>query len=342
MSPTLVLALAATVVVRSSTAGPPLERGVALGLFSADDAFDYTPLLDELVSVGATHVELTYVWWQDDVAATSLGPLPDWSASDAQVVATARAARARGLHVTVFPIIRLAKQQPGQWRGTLAPRDEDAWWHSYTAMILHAAELARRGGAQRLAIGSELVSRERQRARWVELADRVRVHAPQLELLYSANWDHYRPVSFWDVVDVIGLTGYFELTRDTAASTHTLTTAWAPVVRDLEAWSRELGRPIVLTEVGYPSLDGGAVWPWDQTRRAAVDLEEQRRAYAAFVSAWSGRPFLAGVYFWNWFGFGGAACTDYTPRHKPAADVLARWYAAPRFPPARPSRTREP
>lgn len=329
-------------VVAATAGSAPAERGMALGLFSADPSFDYGPLVDEIAALGATHVSITYVWWQADVRATQIRPLPGWSATDAQILATVAASRARGLHVTLFPILRLERQGPGEWRGTLVPDDEDAWWASYDAAIEHAATLARRAGAQRLAIGSELVSREAQRRRWIDLADRVRARAPGLELLYSANWDHYRPVQFWDAVDVIGVTGYFELTRDPQASTDALIAGWSPVVADLEAWSRAVGRPLVITEVGYPSLDGGAVWPWDQSRRAAVDLEEQRRAYEAFAAAWSDRDFLIGVSFWNWFGFGGAACSDYTPRNKPAAAVVARWFATPRFPAARPSRTKVP
>ena len=67
-----------------------------------------------------------------------------------------------------------AEPAAGQWRGTIAPVDEDAWWHSYATLMLHLARLAQDEGATSLAIGSELVSRERSRLRWLELIDRVR------------------------------------------------------------------------------------------------------------------------------------------------------------------------
>jgi hypothetical protein len=84
----------------------------------------------------------------------------------------------------------------------------------------------------------------------------------------------------------------------------------------------------MITEVGWPSVDGGAVHPWDYTADGAVDVEEQRRAYRAFARAWGGTA-LAGVFFWEWSGAGGAADRGYTPRDKPAECVLANWFDAP-------------
>jgi hypothetical protein len=61
----------------------------------------------------------------------------------------------------------------------------------------------------------------------------------------------------------------------------------------------------------------------------AIDMEEQRRCYAAFMAAWSGVDALAAVFFWNWYGKGGAEDRGYTPKGKPAGKLLERWFAAP-------------
>jgi hypothetical protein len=307
--------------------GASFERGVALGLFSEDPSFDYRPLLAELKEHGATHVSIVWVWWQDDLHATEIRPLERWSAPDAQVLSTMREARELGLWVTAFPILRLARAARDEWRGRVAPDDEDRWWASYQAFMLDAAKLALGAGAERLAIGSELVSREAMRMRWLQLIDAVRLEAPALELMYSANWDHFEPVSFWDQVDTIGLSAYFELGQRPGASVAELEAGWAPVRERLEAWSARIDRPLVITEIGCPSRRGGALHPWDDERDAPIDLEEQRRAYLAFVHSWAGAPRLAGVYFWNWFGPGGETDPGYTPRGKPAARVLRDWYA---------------
>lgn len=312
--------------VRTLWGTPPAERGVGLGLFSADPTFRYRALVDEVAATGATHISVVWVWWQEDLRATRISNVPGWSATDEQVQDTLRYARDKGLHVTAFPIVRLKKSSRDEWRGRIAPEREDDWWQSYTDFILHAAEVAKASGAERLCVGSELLSREAMRGRWVEVIDRVRMAAPELELLYSANWDHFEAVSFWDKVDVVGMTAYWELTRDPEASVTDLMLSWQSIRPQVEDFARRLGRSIIFTEVGYPSIDGGAAWPWDETRTAPLDQEEQRRAYEAFVRAWSGASALTGVYFWNWFGFGGPKDGNYTPRDKPAADVLRAWY----------------
>jgi len=91
-------------------------------------------------------------------------------------------------------------------------------------------------------------------------------------------------------------------------------------------WAKRIKRPLIFTEGGYPSADGGAVHPWDYTVNAPPDLEEQRRAFEAFVQTWDGVPQLGGVFFWDWYGDGGPTDTRYTPRGKPAQAVIRRWF----------------
>lgn len=306
---------------------PPQERGIALGLFSADPKYSYRGALEEMREAGATHVSIAWVWWQEDLRATEIKRVPAWSAADAQIVQAIKDAKSLGLKVMAFPILRLAKiDRPDEWRGKIAPSDEDAWWKSYGAMMLEAARLSTEGGADRLAIGSELLSREPMRARWAKLIADVRRQAPKLELLYSANWDHFNEVSFWDLVDVAGLTAYFELTRSNEAEVRELLLSWMGIKALLAEFSTRIGKNLVITEVGYPSLDGAVVYPWDETRKTAIDLEEQRRGYEAFARTFSDTPFLSGVYWWNWFGEGGAKDHNYTPRKKPAAEIIRAWY----------------
>jgi hypothetical protein len=306
----------------------PYERGVALGLFSMEASHDYRPAVREIAALGATHVSLANVYWQADRVATEIFAKGGWTATEAQVEAAALEARRLGLHVTLFPILRLVQAGRGEWRGNIAPRDLDAWWASYGAWIEAQVDLAQRIGARRLAIGSELSSREHERARWAALIERIRARAPELELVYSANWDHFVEVSFWDLVDVVGVSAYFELAKTNDADVEALRRGLEAPTAALARFAALLGRRLVFTEFGFPSLDGGAMYPWDQTRRAPIDLDEQARAYEAFLSTLARAPFVAGSYAWTWFGPGGPACGDYTPRGKPAADVVARQYAA--------------
>lgn len=306
---------------------PPRERGVALGLFSMDPAFRYAGLVDEVAALGASHLSVVWVWWQADLRSTEIRPVDGWTATEAQVLEAMAAGRSRGLHVTLFPIVRLVKPADGAWRGRIAPADEDRWWASYDAFVLRAGALAAHARAERLSIGSELLTREPMRARWSRLVDRLRLRHPRLELMYSANWDHFRPVRFWDLVDVVGLTAYWEVGRGRSRRVEALRAAWRAPLADVGRFARALGRPVVFTEIGYPSQEGALAFPWDETRSRPVDLEEQRIGFEAFARAVGDAAFVQGAYVWNWFGFGGPADGDYTPRGKPAAALLGCWYA---------------
>lgn len=296
-----------------------------------DQGMTFHSMIDEIGQLGASHVSLVVQWSQTDITASSLGPDPKETLPDATVRDLIRRARARGLKVCLFPILWVQKRAIGEWRGTLAPIDPEAWWESYEAFVLHYAQIAAEEGAAIYSVGSELASLEGQEPRWRALIARVRAIYPG-QLIYSANWDHYAEVPFWDALDLVGLTAYYELTRSLDADVAELTGAWRKIRDVILDWRDQKGieAPIVFTELGYPSIDGAATAPWDYTRKTAVDLEEQRRCFEAFRRAWGHRPELAGVFFWNWFGPGGPTDRWYTLKGKPALEVIKAWIARPR------------
>lgn len=304
---------------------PPL-RGAALPLWSAraDRVAWATARLDELVAIGATAVELVVMGRQESVVSDEVTRAPS-APSDEALREIIAAARARGLQVALLPIVELEQLGPGQWRGALAPRDVDRWWLSYERFILGYAEVAAAAGVTWLSIGSELGTTEAWRDRWYHLISGVR-RVFRGKLLYSANWDHYREVSFWGRLDAIGVSSYFALATSADDTAAQMATRWRAALRELTRFAAGVGRPLVLTEVGVPSRDGAALAPWDYTRDGAVDLEEQRRALASLAAAWLA-PQPMGVFVWELAGDGGAGDGGYSPRGKPAWCVLAAWWA---------------
>jgi len=296
---------------------PPPVHGVALGLYSEDAGFSYAPLLREIAQVGANHVELVINLYQTDGAASALYEHTRFTAPEPAITRAMADARALGLRTVLLPIVRLSAPRPGEWRGNLAPKDLRAWWKSYASHIVRYARLAQRGGAAALVIGSELGTLDGELGPWRLLARTVRRQFGG-ELLYSANWDHFRDARVWDAVDGIGMSFYFPVDAN-----------FATLPGQLEAFARAHGKkPIWLTEVGYLSQRGAGAWPWKEQAQEPVDLEEQRRCYQAFIRAWDGSPALGGLFFWNWYGWGGAGSPGYTPRGKPAAHEIARWFGA--------------
>jgi len=269
-------------------------------------------------------VALVIHWQQHDDRSDRVAP-GKLTISDAVLAALIRHAHRRGLAVLLFPILHLEVLQMGHWRGTLQPRHRNRWWLSYERFILHYARIARRHKVAALLVGSELGTTELWRARWYHLVGRVR-RVYSGKLVYRANWDHFDKVSFWRRIDYLGVTGYFELSRNANAGVAELSAAWRRARAALLAFAAKHKKPLWITEVGYPSVDGAATQPWNYARPGKVDVEEQRRCYAAFVTAWSNTPGLAGVFFWNWNGAGGKRDRSYTPRGKPAEAILRRWF----------------
>ena len=312
---------------------PPLQRGVALGLFAEDPLWSYADLLREIRDLGTTHVALTVAYYQQHGSSTHIYAHPRFTAPDAAVVRTIREAHALGLKVMLFPILRLeAPRSDREWRGTLAPEPPIAWWQSYESRIVHLARLAAAEGVAVLSVGSEQSTLDvpAYHGRWQHLVAAVRRSFPGL-LTYSGNWDHYRHVGLYDLVDLAGMCAYFPLARDgytPPAKQDELVAAWRKKREELEQFATQLGKPLLLTEVGYLGQRGAAAWPWKEGSSEPVDLEDQRRCYAAFSETWTGSSVLRGVYFWNFYGWGGRVSIGYTPRRKPASDEIIRYFIA--------------
>lgn len=299
---------------------------MALGLYpdGASDVTRFDRMIDEIAGVGATDVALVVTWAQRDVTSTTIAAGRE-TIDDATLRHAIAHVKTRGMRAFVFPILTVRKLAPGQWRGTLKPRDKDTWWQAYERFILHYAAIAADESAETLLIGSELATTEAWMYRWYHLISGVeRIYDGAI--VYSGNWDHYPHVSFWRRLDAIGVTGYFHLTERKDASADELVRAWQTQRDTLLKHARKRGKPLWITEVGYTSVDGTARRPWDYHMKGRVDHDEQQRCYDAFIDAWNGVSGLQAVFFWNWYGKGGLDDRGYTPKGKPAERSLRRWY----------------
>ena len=320
----------------SASASP--RHGVALGLFTShpDDSYAqmlYRQMLDEIAEMGATDVQLTTRWVQQSVTSTVIRAVPGVTPSDATLQFAIDHAKSLNLRVFLLPIIHLEERTATKWRGTLQPADPAAWWASHRAFILHHARIGA-GKVDLLAVGSELVSMERDEDEWRALIAEVRGVFPG-KLTYSANWDHFIPIRFWDALDFAGISAYWPIAKATppgslAEDAQTMAARWRPIRAEIARFAKRVNKPLIFTEIGYRSDALGAIEPWLHMRKVPPDTTVQAQAWQATRMAWDsaagGESLLAGYYAWNWFGMGGVTDTSHTPREKPAAQVLERWF----------------
>ncbi|QOJ14288.1 MAG: hypothetical protein HRU75_06400 [Planctomycetia bacterium] len=305
-------------------------RGVAVQLQTGHAVIEtFTPALREIAELGADTVLLCPAGFMEHARAQAIFIEARQTPTADELRRLIEAARQMQLRVIVMPLLLLSHPRGSEWRGMIEPPEWSEWWPDYRAFILHFADAAAAGGADAFMVGSELVSTERNRTEWLRVIEAVRARFPG-RLGYSANWDHYRPVSFWDQLDFAGVTTYNTLADRDLPTVDELVERWRPIRQRLLEFSRDVNRPLLLTEVGWCSQTGAARAPWDYYRNQKVTpdgLEEQRRLYEAFVRAFPAQPGLGGVIWWEWTpGGGGPKDFGYSPRGKPAERVLREWF----------------
>lgn len=292
--------------------------------------------LTRLRSLGVTWLSLTPFGYQRTTESQEILFRGDPSMRDSAFAREVQTIHSLGLKVIIKPHVWAGDFESGAWSGNIRMHnaaDWNAWFQSYQDFILHFAELARVSGADAFCVGCELGETTKARPdRWraVIAAVRKAYHGP---ITYAANWhEEFEKVPFWDALDWIGVNAYFELSDAKTPTADEIEHAWRPITRRMASLSRRWGRPIVLTEVGFRSVDNPAkntsAWPeFDQGR--PVNPEAQRTCYEGTFRALWGQPWLAGMYWWKYYsapGGEGPEEADFTPAGKPAEGVLARYY----------------
>lgn len=234
----------------------------------------------------------------------------------------ASVAHSLGMKVLLKPQVWMRDGYPGDLQFS-SPSRERAWFRQYRQYLLHEAALAVRLHADIFCVGVEFSHLSRNEAAWRHLIAEVRTiyHGP---LVYAANpGDEFEHLRFWDALDYIGLDEYYPLPDSLDTTT---------LVRRVQRVYERYHKPVLLTEVGFPSLRGANRQPWEdasgEDSPAALDLQLQARAYAAIFAAFYPQPWCAGMYWWKigTNGFGGPDDGSHTPWGKPAMQVMAQWY----------------
>lgn len=230
------------------------------------------------------------------------------------------AAHQAGLRVMLKPQIWL---RGGKFSGDIQFTNEEdfqAFWRAYRQWILHYARLAQRNGTDLLCIGTELQHLSAREKDWRKLIVEIR-RVYSGPITYAANWGReFDQMPFWDALDYIGLNNYYPMAE--AGQADRLAERLAGVAG---RWKK----PVLLTEVGYPSHANAAIQPWREDLSLKPDPALQARLYEAVFKAFYKQPWFAGMYWWKWPSSGHGGGPDdpsLTPLNKPAAQVVRSWY----------------
>ncbi len=300
-------------------------RGMTLGLHSKDYTYDYITLLKEIETPEAEWLSLNVKFYQDLIHSTQIQFFEDGHPFWQQLEQTIQQAKDLDFKVLLFPIVLIENAKNGEWRGKLKPKSKEEWYDSYGNLMEKLAKLAAKHQVDLFSVGSEFCSLEKDEEHWNKLIDRIKKYYDG-PLTYSVNWDALEDIRFWQRLDILGMTGYFSLTRKKDPSVEDLVKAWECIKGDIFKISEERDIPIMFSELGYTSQNGINKDPWNYYISEELDLEEQKDCFEAFTQTWLKETALSGVFFYDWFGIGGHCDLTYTVKDKPALEVVKQWF----------------
>ncbi len=290
----------------------------------------------EVRSLGANWISLVpFAFMRQTQPRVSYGASYQWWGERLDGLRTnIEMAHKNGIKVMLKPQIYI----PHGWVGDLQFETEEDWqiWEqTYEEYLMQLLALARETGVEMFCIGTEFKACTRLRENfWRKLIQKIRKQYKG-KVVYSANWDYFEKVPFWDALDYIGISAYFPLTESATPTKSELLNAWQPIVQRLENLSARYQKKVVFTEFGYLSVDGCAGKSWlleKNIHQRKINERAQAIAIDALYSALWYRRFWAGGFLWKWFpemmGHEGYPERDYTPQGKQAEEVLRHWFGA--------------
>jgi hypothetical protein len=309
-----------------------IYRGMTVQIsYTANGVDTYLRMIDELADLGANTVILSTAAYQEHAGSGRLFQDLPRSPTKEQWAQLIERARSHGMKVGIMPVVLLDSPRGSEWRGVIQPTNWDEWFASYLAYVKFCAQVGLENNVEILFVGAELISTESFRDHWLKIIEEVRsiFHG---KLVYSANWDHYEKVTFWDKLDLIGMTTYHKLADEENPPLETLLANWRQIKKNILDWQKTIGKPILFTEVGWYSQPGASIESWNYWRHdfsSEAGLEEQAKCYEAFIQTWEAEPAIAGAIWWEWKpGPVGPKDYGYSPKGKPAEAILRQWFKA--------------
>jgi hypothetical protein len=317
---------------------PAPSRGMGkmngLTLVSPPEPYVGNPMVD-ITNVGANWIAVVpYAFTRPDVPNVRYNENGRqwWGERPVGVRESIRLAKTAGINVMLKPQVWI----PGGWTGALDFATDASWadWESsYEQYILRFAALADTVGVEMFCIGTEFNTSIQKRPQfWTALIKKIKAvyHG---KLTYSANWDDWDRVPFWNELDYIGLGGYFPLLDAPLPSVEALKAAWTPIRDRLKSYSETHRKPVLFTEWGYLSVDGCGWRNWELEQgieNRNINEQAQANCMEAMLATFQPESWWAGSFLWKWFpnmrGHEGYPERDYTPQGKLAEGVLGRWY----------------
>jgi len=322
----------------------PQPRGMVLGLYAGLPDYDYRDELERISASGATCVTLQAIYRMERFDSVEVVRHPTSSPTERSLRLTFQQAHRLGLRMMFFPTINLRDEADNAkwWRGNIQPKDWDLWWKNYTTFNVAMARLAQEGGVEWYSVGTEMASTQRFPDQWRHLVSEVK-KVYRGKVTYSVNFDSHDTFTFGDCLDVIGINTYDPIAKhEEYPSDAQIRESWWWIVYKARTLSKRFEdgqgpKPVMITEVGYPSVAHAHVGPWDFRTDKPADPELQNHLMQGALDVLRNWSDGEAVFYYlygenlNLKPIGGLADRTYAPWGKPVEKTLRDYFALPIF-----------
>ena len=314
---------------------PVFEAGVAYPQWTpsgySNSDIRWTQALRNITTqTHAYWIEMPLLFYQSSLSATAVTTGVS-TPTVASFIEGIQAAHAQGYRVFVTPLLTVSSGSMA-WSGAISftsQQDEQSWFMSYWQTLKPYVQAAQRNGVEQLAIGTEeeWLQQFAPDALWNDLILNIRTIFSGT-LTYDMNWTALQktPPSWMrnSNLSAIGVSAYLSLI-DTKkrVDPQQMTALWKNVIGNaLDTFALELGKPVLISEIGYRNSADALYHTWESASTAPADPTEQAAACNAALANATHDPHIRGIFFWGWDDVGAFDLHD-----QPAATVLHHWYS---------------
>ena len=314
-------------------ARPAFERGIVYPRWYSDGYGVNDTTWQQGVSTiktqtSAQWIEIPVLFSQ--ATSSSISVQPSTSAPSVQSFSEG-IERAHSLGYKVFFVPLMQVRAPGGWSGSITfgtSAQQQGWFDSYWNAIQPYVSAAASLHVEQMAIGTELQTLQRivPDKLWNQLIERI--HGVfQNTLTYDMNWSSLAlSMPTWlrnANLTYIGVSTYIPLLdKSGRVDPQAMPALWrAKIKTQLDALAGQLGKHVLITEIGYRNSSDALYRTWDPNTTAKADPQEQAGAFDAALTNVFSDVSIAGTFFWGWDDVGRFAISG-----QPAMQVLLKWY----------------
>lgn len=290
-------------------------------------------LRDISMQTGARWIEMPILFTQTSSTSTQVST-GQGTPTVESIIEGISAAQNLGYHIFIVPLIDVDNPPGIAWAASIhfsTPLEEEEWFDSYWQVLKPYIVAAEQMGVDEVAIGTELewLQQNAPGSLWNILIARVR-SVFSGTITYDMNWSSLGlTLPAWmsnPHLDMLGVSEYMPLVstrmRVDPAEIFPL---WRDTVKKaLDNVAIHLGKPVLISEIGYRNSADTLYHPWFPTSTASpADPVEQAAACDAALANAISDPHIAGIFFWGWDNVGGFKLAG-----QPAETVLHRWYSS--------------